>query len=163
MTEKNNNKFTKSVNVQSELKEILSSLNIKGISKSFSTFYDYFEDHINYLHSVFKHENRLSNTSINITEYKTNMINNFVKEGIVANFSEGIRFIFLLGIYELKRSDFTKDETIMDYYLRLSNNKNEEEKPKKTDKPTEDEEMKEILSRVISIEEYNKKNNNKTI
>jgi len=157
------NKVPKSINIQKTLKEVLKSHEIKGLTQSFNAFYSYFEPIIDYIYSVFSEKNEFTNTSINITEERLYKLNKFIENKIFGNFSEIIRFIYLLGICELHRyGNGNKNNFDINNLYRMCldcNNEKLKESLKEENKPSK--EMQEILSRVISIEEYREKINDR--
>lgn len=149
------NKVPKSINIQKSLTRILNDHKINGLTQSFNAFYSYFEPMIDYICDEFKKDKEFVNTSINLTEERTEKLRNLIDFKIFGNFSEAVRFIYLLGICELHRNGNGSSQiyNIENIYRILSKLEPIDYK-KKQEEESLSKEMQEVLKKVVSIEEY---------
>lgn len=150
------NKVPTSINIQKSLSRILNDYNINGLTQSFNAFYTYFEPILTYICEECKKEKEFTNTSINLTEERLDKIKKLIKYKIFGNFSEAIRFIYLLGVFELHRNGNgnSQNYNIDNIYRFISKLDPIEPKKKEKEEKELSEEMKEVLKKVISMEEY---------
>lgn len=150
------NKTPVSISIQPMLKEALNNFDMGSLTKTFNTFFTYFEEFmLSYLHNnFFCIDGKFVNSSINIDEDRLKKLKELVELKLFANTSEAIRFVYLLGIYEVYRHNNPDKENIvniMDFYFGL-NKETLETEPEENKKINL--EIETILSKVISQEEY---------
>ena len=99
-------KIPTSISIQPMLKEMLNSFDMNSLTKTFNTFFTYFEDFIfSYLrNNFFCTDGKFVNTTINIDEKRLKRLKELVELKLFANTSEAVRFVYLLGIYEVYKN-----------------------------------------------------------
>lgn len=127
-----------SVHIQSDIMDILKLIDMDQRSKAFREFYELFDERAK-KSVLYCYKNKkfgsFVNTTINITKEQYSELKELKRKKVFTSMGEAVRFIFIYGTIEKQR--------------RIVEKKLKEEEISK--------EKQEFLSKIISIEEYNKR------